>query len=156
MQRAKKPFEEKNIVGIRIYNQLHILEEALSSRIDSVLADVRGHLLAEIEDSELEAASTLVKVSLRAAGALAGVVLERHLQRVAVNHKALPSKKNPTIADLNNPLKDAGVYQIPTWRKIQLMADIRNLCTHQKSFEPTEDQVSEMIAGVNTIIKTVF
>jgi hypothetical protein len=93
---------------------------------------------------------------LRAAGALAGVVLERHLQRVAGNHRVLPSKKNPTIADLNDPLREAGVYELPTWRKIQLMADIRNLCTHQKSVEPTTDQVNELIAGANTIIKTVF
>jgi hypothetical protein len=152
---GKKPFEEENLVAIRIFNQNHILA-SLSSRIDSVLADVTGHLFSEIADAELEAASKLVRISLRAAGALAGVVLERHLQRVAENHQVLPSKKNPTIADLNNPLKDKGVYELATWRKITLMADIRNLCSHQKSVEPTGDQVKDLITGVNAIIKTVF
>jgi hypothetical protein len=152
---GKKPFDPANLAALRIFNQGHIIE-ALSSRIDSVLSDVMGHLLSEIEDAELEAASKLMKISVRAAGALAGVVLERHLQRVAANHMVLPAKKNPTIADLNDPLKNKGVYELATWRKITLMADIRNLCSHQKSVEPTGDQVNELIIGVNTIIKTVF
>ena len=67
-----------------------------------------GHLFAEIQDSELSAAVKLKTVSSRAAGAVAGVVLERHLQRVAVNHKIPIRKKDPTIADLNDPLKQKG------------------------------------------------
>jgi hypothetical protein len=92
----------------------------------------------------------------RAAGALAGVVLERHLQRVAVNHGVAPSKNNPTISDLDDPLKQAGVYDVPTWRKIQLFADIRNLCSHHKSSDPSADQVDELIAGINAVVKIVF
>jgi len=144
-----------NIISIRILNQVQIIA-ALSSRIDSVLQDVTGHLFAELQDSELQAASKLQKVSLRAAGSLAGVVLERHLQRVANNHSSAPKKKNPTIADLNDPLKQAGVYDVPTWRKIQLLGDIRNICSHQKSKGPTSEQVEELISGVNAIIKSVF
>ena len=87
---------------------------------------------------------------------VAGVVLERHLQRVAVNHKIPIRKKDPTIADLNDPLKKKGVYAVPMWRKIQLLADIRNDCAHQKTSEPTDEQVDELIAGVNSVIKSVF
>lgn len=151
----KPLWDINNLIAIRIINQVQIIS-SLSSRIDSVLQDVTGHLFAELQDSELSAAAQLKKVSLRAAGALAGVVLERHLQRVAVNHNAAPNKKNPTIADLNDPLKQAGVYDVPTWRKIQLLADIRNICSHQKNVDPTSDQVDELIAGVNSIIKSVF
>ncbi len=152
---GKKPFDENNVALIRLHNQVQILS-ALSSRIDSIFADVSGHLLAELQDSELEAASKLMKINLRAAGALAGVVLERHLQRVAANHHISVSKKNPTIADLNDALKEKGLYDIPTWRKIQLLADIRNMCSHQKSTEPTENQVRELNSGVNSIIKSIF
>ena len=42
------------------------------------------------------------------------------------------------------------------WRKIQLLADIRNDCAHQKTSEPTDEQVDELIAGVNSVIKSVF
>jgi hypothetical protein len=152
---GKIPFDVHKAVAIRVVNQFQILA-ALDSRIDSVLSDVTGHLLAELQDSELQTAGTLVKVSPRAAGALAGVVLERHLQRVAENHKISITKKNPTIADLNDPLKTKGVYDVPTWRKIQLLADLRNLCTHQKATEPTDEQVTELIAGVAAVVKSVF
>lgn len=148
-------WDANNLAGIRILNQLQILS-SLSSRIESVLQDVTGHLFAEIQDAELVAATTLKKISKRAAGALAGVVLERHLQRAADNHKISIGKKSPTISDLNDPLKNKGVYETPVWRKIQLLADIRNLCSHQKATEPTEEQVDELIAGVNSIVKTVF
>ena len=53
----------------------------------SVLADVRGYLLAKIEDEELAVAAQLLTINVRAAGAVAGVVLESHLQRVSANQK---------------------------------------------------------------------
>jgi len=145
----------ESLAMIRILNQLQILA-SLSSRIDSVLQDVTGHLFAELQDAELVAATQLKKISRRAAGALAGVVLERHLQSAAKNHNILIGKKLPTISDLNDPLKNKGVYGTPAWRKIQLLADIRNLCSHQKTTEPTDEQVEELIAGVNSVIKSVF
>lgn len=151
---GKKPFDEVNLTRVRLTNQLQILA-SVRSRIGHVLADVKGALLAELEDGELEAARTLCSISLRAAGALAGVVLERHLQRAAENHRVILKKKEPTIADLNDPLKEKGVYGIPVWRKIQYLADIRNLCSHQKTADPSNEQVSELIDGVNAIVKSV-
>uniref|UniRef100_UPI004057817D hypothetical protein n=1 Tax=Candidatus Electronema sp. TaxID=2698783 RepID=UPI004057817D len=147
--------DETGIVFARLTNQFQIVK-SLSSRIDSVLQDVTGHLFAEIQDSELKAAIQLKKISKRAAGALAGVVLERHLQRVAVNHNISISKRNPTISDLNEPLKGASIYDVPMWRKIQYLGDIRNLCSHQKDTEPTDEQVTELIDGVNAVIKNIF
>ena len=142
-------------VFIRLTNQVQILK-SLSSRLDSVLEDITGHLFADLQDSELIAAGQLKKVSLRAAGALAGVVLERHLQRAVQNHNISIRKKSPTISDLNDPLKGKGVYGIPTWRKIHFLADIRNLCVHEKGKDPTADEVDDLISGVNSVIKSVF
>ena len=154
--RFDKPlWDTNNLTMIRVMNQMQIIG-SLSSRIDSVLQDVKGHLFAELQDAELKAAVQLKKVNKRAAGALAGVVLERHLQRTALNHKIAIRKKSPTISDLNDPLKQASVYDVPIWRKIQLLADLRNLCSHQKESEPTDDQVDELISGVNSVIKSVF
>ena len=151
---GKKPFDEKNLTQVRLVNQVQILR-SIQSRIDSVLSDVKGALLAEMEDKELNAAQKLRTINLRAGGALAGVVLERHLQRVAENHGVVLKRKDPTIADLNEPLKEKSVYGVSVWRKIQYLADLRNLCAHKKAEEPTEQQVSELIDGVNGIIKTV-
>ena len=55
--------------------------------LGSVLADVRGYLLAKIEDEELAVAARLLTINVRAARAVAGVVLESHLQRVSANQK---------------------------------------------------------------------
>jgi hypothetical protein len=148
-------WDANNTVQMRVINQVHIIS-SLASRIDSVLQDVTGYLFADLQDKELNAANQLIKVSPRAAGALAGVVLERHLQRTAENHCIKLKKKAPTISDLNDPLKQANIYGVPVWRKIQFLADLRNLCSHQKDEEPTKDKVSELITGVDGIIKTVF
>ncbi len=148
-------WDVNNLIQIRVMNQIHIVS-SLVSRIDTVLQDITGHLFADLQDKELTATGQLIKISPRAAGALAGVVLERHLQRTAENHQIKLRKKAPTISDLNDPLKQANVYGVPIWRKIQLLADLRNLCSHQKDEEPTRDQVAELIDGVNSIIKSVF
>ena len=153
--RGHSSLDTHSVARRRVLNQLQILK-SLESRIDSILQDVKGHLMADIQDAELKVADQLRKVSLRAAGTLAGVVLEEHLQRVIQNHNITIRKKSPTIADLNDPLKSAGVYDNPTWRKIQLLADIRNLCSHKKEREPTDDEIVELITGVNTVIKSIF
>lgn len=154
-QFGKPKWDPYGVVKLRISNQMHILM-SLNLQVDSVLRDITGRLFAQLQDSELTVASQLKKVSKRAAGALAGVVLERHLQQVTQNHNICIRKKSPTISDLNDPLKKAEVYDNPTWRKIQQLADIRNLCVHQQGREPTSDEIDELISGVNSVIKSIL
>ena len=139
----------------RFVDQLAIVDAA-AARLDSILADVRGALQAEMFDDELHAASVLAKSGfLRAAGALAGVALERHLSAVAERHQVKLKTKEPTIAQLNDPLREAGITDLPTWRFIQRLGDLRNLCDHAKTQEPTKEQVAELLDGVSRITKTV-
>jgi hypothetical protein len=106
---------------------------AAKRRLGSRLADLKGILQAELFDSELSAAEDLAKKGhLRAAGAVAGVALERHLATVASAHAVRVRKAYPTIGDLNDLLKSADVYEVPTWRRIQHLGDIRNICDHFK------------------------
>ena len=65
------------------------------------------------------------------------------------------AKKNPTVGDLNDPLRQAGVYDTVTWQKIGYLAGIRNLCCHRKPSDPSLEQVTELIEGVNWAIKNV-
>jgi hypothetical protein len=131
--------------------------KAVKARFDSALFEIRQLVLADLFDSELQAASELLKHGfLRAAGAVAGVVLERHLTDVCDKHDRKITKKAPAISDLNNALKEAGVTDVPQWRFIQHLADVRNLCDHNKTAEPTQGQVSDLIAGVAKVTKTVF
>lgn len=128
----------------------------MDGRIESVLANIEGELYAELKDSEIEIARQLVRVSPRAAGALVGVVIEGHLQKVSVANGVKLAKTNPTIADLNDPLKTAGVIDTPIWRKISFLADLRNLCSHKKDANPTVEQVAELIQGAEWLTKNVF
>jgi hypothetical protein len=146
----------ENIAYMQLNAQISILASA-EQRLNSRLADIAGVLQAELFDSELSAANDLAKKGhLRAAGAVTGVVLERHLAKVASDHKVTIRKAHPTIADLNDPLKNAGVYEVPTWRKIQHLADIRNICDHFKGREPTRDEVEDLIRGTDWVAKNVF
>lgn len=148
-------FDSKTQVLEGFLNQITILKAA-GTRIDTVLANIEVELYAELQDSEMVIAAQLLKVSPRAAGALVGVVIEGHLQKVAESRNIKIAKKNPTIADLNEPLKAAGVIDTPGWRKISFLADIRNLCSHKKDVEPTKDQVQDLIDGAEWLIKNVF
>jgi len=124
--------------------------------LGSKLANIEGELFAEIQDSEVAVARQLARTSLRAAGALIGVVIEGHLQKVAAGHSVKIAKKNPTIADLNDAIKAASLVDTPTWRKISYLADLRNLCSHKKDIEPTKEQVDELIDGAQWLTKNVF
>jgi hypothetical protein len=136
--------------------QLQIIRSG-ADRISSILSDIGGTLQAELFDDEIDAATALMKHRhLRAAGAVAGEVLERHLARIASNHGITLRKRNPTIADLNDPLKDSKIYDLPRWRQIQHLADLRNLCVHSKDREPTDEEVRSLIDGTAAVIKSVF
>ncbi|MEO6306593.1 MAG: hypothetical protein ABIO96_10920 [Nitrospiraceae bacterium] len=148
-------FDTRAQVLTCFFNQLTILT-AIDERVDSVLANIEGELYAELQDSEVAVARQLAKVSLRAAGALVGVVIEGHLQKVAFVHGVKITKKNPTIADLNDPLKAASVIETPAWRKISFLADLRNICSHKKDAEPTKEQVEELMQGAEWLMKNVF
>lgn len=147
-------FDAKSRVAQSLSNQVAVLY-SIVGRIDSVLADIESHLFADLKDAELATATALLKISPRAAGSLAGVVLEAHLQRVAANHAIKIAKKAPTIADLNDPLKQEGVYETSTWRKVGYLADLRNICSHKKDTDPTAAQVMELIEGVIWAVKTI-
>ena len=52
--------------------------------------------------------------------------------------------------------KSNNVVDIPEWRNIQRLADIRNMCDHHKGAEPTKENIEELIAGTDKMIKTIF
>ena len=140
----------------RFRQQLSIVK-SIEERFRSSLFDIRQLAQADLFDSELDAAKELSKSKFnRAAGAVVGVVLERHLKEVCGNHRLILRKKKPRIADLNDALKSADTIDIPQWRFIQHLGDLRNLCAHDKTLEPTADQVADLLAGVAKVTKTIF
>jgi hypothetical protein len=148
--------KQLGIIYKRLETQLEIVKSA-EARFNSSLFDIHQLIQADLFDHELDTARELLKKGfLRAAGAVAGVVLESHLGEVCRNHKVKVTKKNPSLGDLYDLLKKEEVIEVTTWRFIQHLADLRNLCDHNKDQEPTTEDVSELIKGVDKIAKTVF
>jgi hypothetical protein len=153
---GEKPFDDLGPVIMRFQSQLQILKSA-NARFDSLLFDIRQLVQADLFDSEVDVGRELLKNGfLRAAGVVAGVVLEKHLSEVCDSHNIAIRKKNPTINDFNEALKAGDAIDIPTWRSIQHLGDLRNLCGHNKDREPTPDETAELLDGVTKIVKTVF
>jgi hypothetical protein len=152
---AYAEFDSEVETSKNVYNQYTILLSVID-RIDSVLGDIQTSLFVELQDNELETAKNLLKINLRASGVIAGVVLESYLANVTNNHKLKITKRNPTLSDFNESLKNNDIIDTTVWRKISYLSDIRNICAHKKDIEPTKDQVEELIAGVHWVAKNVF
>jgi hypothetical protein len=153
---GEKYFDDFAIISMRFNTQLEILK-SVQSRFSSSLFEIRQLLQADLFDSELDTARELSKKGfLRGAGVISGVVLEKHLSQVCANHKITIRKKNPTISEFNDLLKKNDTIDVPSWRFIQRLGDLRNLCGHNKDRDPTEDEVSELIEGVDKVIKTIY
>ncbi|MBU8933812.1 MAG: hypothetical protein KOO62_07375 [candidate division Zixibacteria bacterium] len=137
------------------FQQVNIVK-SVQKRFESSLFDIKQLVQADLFDSELEVAKELNKKGfVRAAGAVAGVVLEGHLVQVCEKHE-LKVKKNHTIGALILLLHENEVIDTPLWRKLQYLADLRNLCDHKKKTEPKTEDIEQLIAGVSAIIKTLF
>jgi hypothetical protein len=151
---GKPTFNAHHVATGHFETQIEILSSAkdlLESRLEDITAVIKAGLL----DTELESASNLLKAShLRSAGVVAGVVLESHLQAVLKAH-SIALRKKPTLGALNDALKDGGVIDVPTWRKLQYLADVRNVCAHKGDRDPRHEEVNDLIEQVTKFIHTV-
>ena len=144
-----------SLAGRKFKPQIDILGSARAS-IDSLLFNLTGVLQADLFDNELGAAGHLLENGhVRAAGAVAGVILEGHLKQLCKNHSIVINKKTPTLNDFNQALFDNKVYDQVRWRGIQKLGDIRNSCDHAGD-EPSTDNVKLLLTETDTIIKLVF
>ena len=149
-------FDKNNSFFTRFQQQILILESALES-FDYIVESISDVIQADLFDTELDAAEDLLKKNhLRAAGIIAGVVLEGHLKSICAKHDIRSRKKKPTLSDFYEGLKSKDVIDVPTWRHIQRLADIRNLCGHKAEREPVKDEIEDIIRGTKKIITSVF
>lgn len=136
--------------------QLNMVKAAKDS-LESTLMDLTAVLQADLFDTEIETAGALAKAGyLRAAGAICGVVIEKHLYHVCDTHNLKIAKKNPSISDFAQLLRTSGVIKLAQERFIQSLADTRNLCSHAKGSEPTKDEITELVEGTGKVLKTIF
>jgi len=138
-----------------VQEQIHILE-AISANIEDILFNLESEIHYGIFKSEVDVAKELHKNKLlRPAGAVAGVVIESHLKSVAGKKGIKSKKKNPTMSDYNDDLKEHKIIDTTTWRLIQRCGDIRNHCVHPKEREPTTDEIDDIIRAAEKILSEV-
>jgi hypothetical protein len=135
------------------------------SHIAAIVTSIPHYMHSRLHDVELAVAQAYVGDQLneaqvlikgghiRAAGAVAGVLLERHLKLLCDRHTpTITYPKNSAISKLNDLLRDAAVYDVSQWRKIQWMADIRNQCDHAGRADPKKEDVSELIVQIKKFV----
>ncbi|MFW6311286.1 MAG: hypothetical protein ACOC1K_03525 [Nanoarchaeota archaeon] len=153
---GKKYFDDFASIIMKFKTQNKILKSA-QKRFESSLFDIKQIIQADLFDSEIDVSKELNgKGFYRAAGIICGVILEKHLRQVCDNHKITIRKKNPTISDLNDLLKHNNNIEVATWRFIQHLGDLRNKCGHNKTQDPTKEEVDDLISGTEKIIKTIY
>jgi len=131
-----------------------LILQALPKYLKYRLLDVELTVASILMDDELlEAEYLLKKGFIRSAGAVAGVVLERHLKmRCDRNKPKLKYPKKATISKLNDILKNNNLLDVTEWRKVQYLGDIRNNCDHDKKSKPKKEDVLDLISKVKEMI----
>lgn len=136
------------------YQQISILKAIIDS-IDNVLCNINNLIYTELSNSDLESARGFFNSNcFRAAGSIAGIVLERHLKMVSLNHGRI-DKKCPTISDYSNHLLYKQVIDFTDSKAIERLGTLRNLCCHDKGREPRKDEVDELIRGIERVIANI-
>lgn len=132
----------------------HGIIASLESRLSSALTDIRSVLQADLFDSELDATKNLLSNGhVRAAGSLAGVVLEGHLKNLCIKYQVQLPKPNPALSDYYQELYKSKIIDNTQRTRLQYLGTIRNLCSHKKDSEPTEQEVSDLIAETHKTTK---
>ncbi|MCA8834777.1 MAG: hypothetical protein K8953_06775 [Proteobacteria bacterium] len=138
--------------GFRIQNYILL---AVDKNFDSTFFNLERDIHYGIYESEIDIARELQEQGyFRAAGAIAGVVLEIHLKKVASNN-GIKIKDKATMSDYNNALKSAGVYSKILSSQIKTCTDIRNKCVHPDKDEPTPADISTIIHNAEIVIASV-
>ena len=44
---------------------------------------------------------------------------------------------------------------MPQWRFVQHLADIRNICDHDRGKEPQKDEIDDLLSGTSKVLKTI-
>lgn len=123
--------------------------------IEHKLNEITSMLEFDVFEKEIDSARFLLKNKyLRSAGAICGVILEKHLLSMLVAAGEKPTKKNPALNDLNDDLYNKKIIDSTQFKFLLFLGDIRNKCDHNKTQDPTKEEVEDLINGTEKVIKT--
>ncbi len=151
-----------NKAKILFSQQLSILKSC-KVMLGSKLENIEYEIFIELNETELDTAKSLLKINLRASGCIAGVVLEKYLKSLLNKYNPNHGKKdNELTLNVINELLKEKAYDTKTFKNIQYLSDIRNLCDHDKkdsegkTKEPTKADVETLIENTERIMKTIY
>ena len=136
-------------------SQLAILK-SVADRLSWMSLDTEDQAERGLQLDLLETARDLIKVEERAAGALAGTILEAYLRKLAAKHEVKLRKQSPSPAELVEALKTAKVLDVPAWSQCTWLADLRARNLKAEGQPLTKLQVRDLIDGTRWLITNVF
>lgn len=132
---------------------LPILIAAYDDLKSGFLVSFKKIVQAEVFDSELEQAMSLLESGYKnAAAVIAGVVLETAVKELCLNNGIDLEKKK--LTRLNDDLAKTGVYNTLQQKQITALADIRNNAAHGDYEKFTQQDVENMIKDIERFLLT--
>ena len=135
-------------VVMSIVGSLHALRDAVDK--DHLLTLQQLAQAAVLDDFLVQSATLLEAGYHVAAMVLVGGVIEEHLSKLCATRPLKPSGK-PGLSSYNDALKGI-VYDRPVWRRLQAIADLRNLAAHGKGAQVKAEDVSDALAFAQRLL----
>lgn len=135
-------------------SQLAILK-SVADRLAWVQMDTEEQAERGLQLAFLEAARGLIEVNERAAGVLAGSVLESYLKKLAIKHRLKFRKHVPPLREYIEALHTGKVFDIPVQSQAIWLAEIADRARSDAE-GPTKLQVRDLIDGARWLIANVF
>ena len=142
------------VVGRCILNQVAILK-SVKDRLDWQSASTTDHSRRGMQLDLLQIARDLIKVDERAAGVMAGRILELYLNELAAGHEVKLRKQFPPLRELFDALKDAGILDIPVHAQGTWAAEIANRCRAEGE-SPSKVQVRDLVDTSHWLLSNIF
>lgn len=135
----------------RLRQLIPILNAAYDDLKNGFLITFKQIVQAEVFDSELEQAKSLLESGYKnAAAVIAGVVLETAIKELCLNNGIGIERKR--LTQLSDDLAKAGVYNKLQQKQITALADIRNNAAHGDYDEFTKEDVERMIIDIERFL----
>ena len=157
----EKEAEKKSIKTL--FSQQIAILKSCKEILNSKFNNIQYEMFIELNETELDTAKSLLKINLRASGCIAGVVLEKYLKSLLNKYNPNHGKKDNELSlNVINELLKEKAYDTKTFKNIQYLSDIRNLCDHDKkdsegkTIDPTKEDVETLIENTERIMRTIY
>ena len=144
--------EQLELVDL-INHQLMIIE-SLPAYLEGKTHSLKLTIASTLMGDELKEARLLLANGFtRAAGALAGVILERHLKlRFDNANPRIKYGEKATLGQLIHKADEINFFENSLIQKLQYLNPVRISCDHDKKNEPKENEVKDLIEQTDRFI----